>query len=316
MSNADMQEFGGLALRDAWNEHRKWTQIADRMRDRITTWRKYVLYMMVTGAALETLATQIPMGWIPALIGAVVLAMAPFFSSRFLTAKAIRNWTRARSASEGYKSLVYMYSAGGAPYHDPAKRDDELNKAIPTIGDAMGDLSNDLAQTEPDGKPLPGRLSNAAYVEKRVRGQVKSYYEVKARELAIEAKWLRQAELALSCLAALIAALVAGAQAIPEGVNPIGVVGWFRDNIGAWIAVLTTASGALLAHLASSRLDEQVTNYLATARQLRALARTGEGIPAGDAKWPEFVKTCEETISTQNRAWMAVLTEESGQPQG
>jgi len=94
-------------------------------------------------------------------------------------------------------------------------------------------------------------------------------------------------------------------QACRRLTNPVS--GDAAVRIAPWIAVLTTLSGSLIAHLSSRRYDFLVMSYLATANRLRRLLdhwRTA-GSPTGPPRWPEFVNDCENAIATENESWLA-----------
>ena len=74
--------------------------------------------------------------------------------------------------------------------------------------------------------------------------------------------------------------------------------------------MLTTAAGAVTAHITASRFDEQISNYLATAQRLSALELQASDTGQDGPSWPDFVYECENVISSQNQAWMSVLTED------
>ena len=71
--------------------------------------------------------------------------------------------------------------------------------------------------------------------------------------------------------------------------------------MAAWVPVTTTASAAIVAHIAASRYDQLIIEYLRTADRLRYLRDTERSrlTPAA------FVDACEDTISVENQAWMA-----------
>jgi hypothetical protein len=79
--------------------------------------------------------------------------------------------------------------------------------------------------------------------------------------------------------------------------------------IGPWVAVVTTIGGTIAAHAAANPYDFQATTFFATARQLSDLVQQASGKRPPSKEWSTFVRSCEEAISAENRAWMAKLDE-------
>jgi hypothetical protein len=73
-----------------------------------------------------------------------------------------------------------------------------------------------------------------------------------------------------------------------------GAASFGIGGLAAWVPAVTTVSASLTAHIAASRYDHQIVEFLRTAEQLERLrdARTNEGM--ADAA---FVEACEEVIS-------------------
>lgn len=309
------------AVKKMWDRHRIWSLVADDRKYKVTRFRLVVLYLTIAGAALQTLATQLPAGgWVAALLGGVCLGFVPIVSTRHLGRQKTNEWTRSRSASEGIKAEVYSFRAGAAPY-DGANAVEELVSRVEEITADLKDLNSFYAMHQPDGKPPPPSLGRDDYIDRRVKDQIDGYYRKTARNLSKQAKRLKNAEYALATIAALIGLVVGsvgGVDAVSSdtatsngATPPPEFVAWVRGSIGVWVAVLTTAAAAIAAHIAASRLDEQVSQYLATAQRLENLeVRLSPSIAPGSPKWSEFVRNCEEAISAQNQAWMAVHTEE------
>lgn len=130
-----------------------------------------------------------------------------------------------------------------------------------------------------------------------------TYYEPRAHKLHQQLRVMKIAEVSLALCAAVLAALAS-----------------LSANVGAWAAVVTTASGAVAAYIAAERYEFLWIEYSRTASELRRLLerRTGaDGRPLSDS---ELAAECENVISVQNQAWMARWgrenegTEETGRP--
>jgi hypothetical protein len=73
-------------------------------------------------------------------------------------------------------------------------------------------------------------------------------------------------------------------------------------------AVLTTISGAILAHVEAQRYDQVVSQYRATARRLRnaiATAPPPESFAVPSKEWSAFVVKCEGILAAENNSWLA-----------
>ena len=80
--------------------------------------------------------------------------LAPLVGRRAGTDQ-VHTWTRARSASEGLKTEVYSYLAGGSAYVGQ-DTDHELGVRSRRIVDAVGDLLRTTVGVQPAEKPIPG----------------------------------------------------------------------------------------------------------------------------------------------------------------
>jgi conflict system pore-forming effector with SLATT domain/uncharacterized protein DUF4231 len=288
-------------VQSLWDEHVGWSRTAARLKSRRALWRSVVLILTVLGAALQTLAATVEISLVKMAAGAlgtVALALVPFLARSFLTAEDTRKWLRARSVSEGIKSEIFTYRAAAEPYVGPDALE-RLRKKTRDIRDWGKSLELERARDGSPTQPAPPSLDADAYLQRRAYQQVNEYYRPKAKQNAELAERFRWAELFLAGLAAVFSAAA----------TFTGEPG----ALGPWVAVLTTIGGSVATHAAASRYDFQATMYFATARQLVDLAQdwkaTGKSVPSRE--WSEFVRGCEEAISTENRSWMAKLDEPS-----
>jgi hypothetical protein len=235
------------------------------------------------------------------VIGAVALVLVPFIAKFFLTTEQVRQWLRARAGSEGLKSLIYRFQARAAPFAN-ADRAAVLLDAAKHSDDWLDKLAEELAGEANDREPAPGVLEPEAYVRVRVEDQVE-YYRKHARANAARARRFRRLELIAAAAAAIL-----GAGATALKLAPKAELG----GLGAWVAVITTIGGAVAAHAAASRYDQQARVFFATARRLEDLRNDwrARGQPQDGARWSEFVTACEDAISSENRGWMAKLDPE------
>ena len=286
-------------LETVWRNQRVWSLTASRLKKSIATWRWIVLWLGIGGAVLETLAAQLAtyapqastVRSVLAWAGAAALAVASVVIGRKLGRYDVREWVRARSASEGLKSEVYRYLTGSGPYAE-TDRDAKLLARTQETMKRVEDLRRHTATTQASAKEPPPPLNVEEYIERRVNDQINGYYRPTAAKLARRVARFRAAEFVLSLVAA---ALGVSAAAVPA------------EAAGAWVAVATTIAGAITAHIAAERYEYLVTTYLATADRLEFLSNQWL-VGSGDADAGQFVSSCEAIISVENQAWMAEWT--------
>lgn len=285
-----------------WRRHEQWSTLANRLKAQIGFWRTTSLVLGAAGALLQTAAVALGTGiagMSVSVIGAVALLFVPFIARYFLTPEQVRQWLRARSMSEGLKSLVFRFQARAAPFGE-GDRVIKLDEAAKRAESWVEALAVELAGIEDRTGTPPPALDPDAYVVRRVRDQIDGYYRPSARTNASRARRLRRAELAMAALVAALGGVTAALKISAAGVS---------TGLGPWVAVLTTIGGAVAAHAAASRYEQQARVYYATARQLEDLLAewTARGKPQDPARWSAFVTACEEAISAENRGWMAKL---------
>jgi hypothetical protein len=290
-------------LASVWQRHRQWSVLADRLKRRITWSRTIALVLSAAGALLQTLSASLKGGHLSgplAAVGAAALVLVPFMGRNFLSPEQVRGWLRARSASEGLKSLVFRFQASAAPF-DGADRAQKLDKTSKELESWTAALANELATVPTDGVKPPRTLKPELYLSDRVAQQIDEYYRPKARTNAKRATLFRWLELGMAAAAAVLGTIAAALQ-----------FGSQKGGPAAWAAVLTTIGGAFASHAAASRYEQQARTYFATARQLEDLRRERDADPnsGSPAAWTAFVSACEDVISAENRGWMAKLDPE------
>jgi hypothetical protein len=289
-----------------WERQRRWSILADQLKNGIVRWRSLVLGLSVAGALLQTLAASLPgttIGKIVAVAGFVSLGMVPFVAIKFLQPEQVRRWLRARSVSEGLKSEIYRFRARAAPYAG-ADRSSQLDQKGEELQVWFSEMASELAGVTVDTKQPPGPLDAATYIAARVTNQIEKYYQPEARRNNKRAKLFRWLEVGISGLAAILGGVAAGLHLTADPNSRVG--------IGAWVAVLTTIGGSVVAHAAASRYQLQARTFFATKQQLEDLRGKWlrAGSPAPGEEWSQFVSACEECISAENRGWMAKLDPE------
>jgi hypothetical protein len=277
---------------EAWQEHRIWSRAADKAKSEYHGWRLVVLVLAISGAASETLASQLTAtGFdlaqrILAFAGAAMIGLIPLVAAWRLKPAQLRAWVRARSASEGLKSRVYEHLTGLDEFSAPT-----LSGSLGRIQTAMEDLAPVRATAEADDKLFPAVDSVPTYLEARVREQIERYYEPKSAEHARAASRLKIAQFILSAVAVVLGAAAGLTDA---------------ETVSAWVAVVTTAGTAVGSHLAAARHELLTVTYLATSNRLKGLVRDFSAIDAPTrADELRLVNDCESAISVENQAWMA-----------
>jgi SMODS and SLOG-associating 2TM effector domain 1/Protein of unknown function (DUF4231) len=277
-------------LTEAWARQRIWSQAATRLKRRIDQARRAALLLGIA-TALAVAADQagglsVLAGRVLSAAAAITAGLATLLQRRAGTGQ-IRDWTRARSASEGLKTEIYRYLAGGTAYTG-GSRDARLGAETRSITEAVADLRRHTLAIEPDAKPIPPVRDTASYITERVDDQISNYYTPRARLYESRVRRLRMAGDLLGVTAVVLAALAAGFQV---------------GGLAAWVPVVTTVATSVAAYIAAARYDHLVIEYLRTAQRLEHLRQEHLAGPARDPA--AFIDACEAAISVENQAWMA-----------
>ena len=277
----------------------KWSETANRLKAGYQQVRWLTFVLAIAGALLAAIASQFdgrPRG-VLAITSAVLFAVVSFLTARRLDGLHATAWVRARAASEALKRAAYKFAARAAPYDDPALRSAQFNKEAQQIEQDVDDLLGRQVSGPPGSAPVD-MLTPAEYVEKRVKQQVDGFFEPKALALKATADRLRRIEFLLALTTTCITAIV--------GLANKELVGGLKFDFVALTAVLTTISGAILAHIEASRYDFTVTAYRATARRLRDALREMPVDPVVPSPaWSAFVDRCETILAQENNSWVA-----------
>lgn len=275
----------------AWAQQRIWSQAANRLKQRIDQARLAALLLSIATAVLAVAAQQVgglskPAGQALSAAAAITAGLATLAQRRVSTAQ-IKDWTRARSASEGLKTEIYSYLGGGTGYTGPG-RDQHLGTRTSGIVEAVSDLQRHALGIEPDGKPLPPVHDTGSYIDSRVNDQIHNYYDKKAAIYDRRARRLRAAGDLLGVTAVVLAAVAAAFGA---------------GALAAWVPVVTTIGTSVAAYIAAARYDHQIIEFLRTSQRLERLRREFGDNPVQDPA--AFIDACEAAISVENQAWMA-----------
>lgn len=133
-----------------------------------------------------------------------------------------------------------------------------------------------------------------SYFAVRVADQIGRYYRPKADWLAIRLRWFRRIETALAVVGAALGTVAAAAA---------------HASLAPWIAVVTTVGTAVAVHVAATRYEYQLIEFLRTAARLAQLKRVADAGASSD-ELDALAVSAEEIISVENQGWMAKLAEE------
>lgn len=277
-------------LTRAWAQQRIWSQ-ANRLKQRIDQARLAALLLGIATAVLATVADQAdglskPAGQSLSAAAAITAGLATIVQRRVSTGQ-IKDWTRARSASEGLKTEIYSYLGGGISYTG-TDRDQRLGARTSSIVEAVNDLQRHTLGIESDSKPLPLVDDTGSYITVRVNDQIHNYYDKKAVIYERRVRRLRAAGDMLGVTAVVLAAVAAA----------FGI-----GTLAAWVPVVTTIGTSVVAYIAAARYDHLVIEFLRTSQRLERLCREFRDNPSQNPA--AFVDACEAAISVENQGWMA-----------
>jgi len=275
-----------------WQHQSVWSLTADSLKARIDRLRLVMLGLGIASAALTTLGAEVSSfsevgGKLLLLAAGISVGLVPVVRAR-LGADAVSRWTRARAVSEELKSQVYRFLAGVEPFRGP---DPYAELATRSNGaqDEAADLLVETAGVRPASREVPAVDDVTSYVHVRLVPQI-GWYRGRSGELAVRLARARRAELVLSVVGVVLAASAAA----------------FRLDLAAWVAVVTTMTAALSSHVAASRWEYQLVEYLRTAGELSRLHEEWAGGDTTDqASADQLVDRCEHVLSVQNQGWMA-----------
>jgi hypothetical protein len=307
---SDSESAARQIVEAAWRDQAVWSETANGLKKALSAWRTRAAIAGVAGALLETLAATLPdvadFRWSRALValsGAVILAIVPYVIRTKVSKERMREWVRARSASEALKEEIYRFLVGAPPYGSsplPAA----LVDRVQSEKDKVQDLNVYAAGVDPSKRERPVDLTIDGYVDQRLNDQIDRYYIPKAQENSRAGKTLHDLEFGLGLLAVAMGAIASAASA--TGLS--GLAG-----LGSWVAVVTTSGAAVTAHLAASRYDHQAITYFATANRLAGLRDAWRADPdrLETARLGKFVDDSENAISSENEAWLSAWTREA-----
>lgn len=291
------------ALKNTWGQYRTWALSSRVYKNDVTRWRNFVLILSIVGAIMGTVSQQANLWnllktpqWLPTgfgLFSGFALGLAAYYSKEALSPDPEAKAVRARSAAEAFKSEAYLLAANAPPY-DTATTTAELAARTDRVKEAVANLAHETITSAQESEGMPTeRLSVEDYIKRRVDEQIDRFYIPRARENAKKLAIGKYLSLTLGAIAVVLGLLSAKYV-------------W----IAGWMAVIGTITAAIAARQYAGRYQFLVISYQATIERLRwlktewAIASKTDPVAAGN----KLVVACEETISSENTAWMAEFT--------
>jgi hypothetical protein len=276
-----------------WDSQSVWSQTADLLKARLDRLRLLMLALAVASAVLTTTAVQVMpwqsgVGRVLAVAAGVSIGLVPLVRAR-LGREAVSRWTRARAVAEELKAEVLPFLAGVTPYRG-ADRATVLAERTTRVQTEAADLLPHTVGVSPVPREVPAVFDVGSYVEMRLLPQI-GWYRRRADGLVERLGWARRVEVLLSAAGVVLAAVAATTE---------------TPQAAAWVAVVTTVTAAVSSHVAASRWEYQLVEYLRTGAELdRLLAEWQAAVLPDEVAADRLVDRCEQVISTQNDGWMA-----------
>ncbi len=299
-----MYDKDNFALVYAWEKYRVYAKTSRKRKSELTAWRFRVLVLGIAGAVLGVLCQEaIRLGFhevtwdrLPTVLGglsALSLGLATYFGKELVTTEHEHRWIRSRSIAEALKSQIYIFLTGATPYNTDDKAGRLLTKTEELL-ESVKDLPHESISEQEKLKGIPSHvLTVKDYIKERVDDQINGFYHPRSIEYAKKMERFKIIGLVLGIIAITLGAL--------------GSTGW----TAGWVAVISTVSISLAAYVYAGRYQHLIISYQATANRLELLRTRWDASGKTDSDLMErnqFILDCEESISIENRAWMAELT--------
>ena len=275
-----------------WHSYRIWAGTARFLKDDLSRWTRYTLWLAIAGAVLAAVGQELSKWPRPAkgasLLAAFAVALSAYFGKEALTGSKTSDWVKARSAAESLKSAIFLYRASATPF-DAADREKTLLDTVKAIEERVGSIQ---ARPAPDDKADPDLepLTVDGYIVKRVNDQI-AYYDRRSGEYQKKNDMLRDATFWLGAASVLLALI-----------SSFGVV-------PALVGLIATLTASLSAHAQSQQYQTLIVTYQSTSRRLVALKGAWDASHKTDADTADrnaFIRSCEDTLALENGAWSGV----------
>jgi hypothetical protein len=282
-------------------DQKRWSLTANRLKARIQGGRKMIFGLAVAGAILETLAAFRPQGdfVIQGVVaanleivrealgyaGAVALALMAVVRGQRLGRERLQAWILARAASESFKREMYRYRASSGPYIDGNREVKLLERRDEILG-KLSSLQKFVVEPDPGTVKVGGTLDAGGYISERVHSAMGWFRDRADKYSSAQGRW-ESIEYFLA---------IAGAV--------LGAAATFTHNhgYGVWVAVITTISGSVSAHVVAERYDQFTVSYRSIADRLTGILGRWKANPGALG---QFVEQVEAALLEENQAWIA-----------
>jgi len=315
------QENDEMHVESIRNRARRWSCLSKKLNRSLKFWGYFNLILQIAGAALSTLATQLPnMGWIVGIAGGLCLTFVPVISSSFLGPAKAEKRVRTRNVAENLKSEYYLYLAKVHPYDDKSTRFKVLLERVQDCQQSVSDVRALYALTklaDVKEEEMPPTKGRRGYVSARLNVEYQNLRK-KARYNADIGMLLTRIQYTLGGVAALIGMLAGSAgganYVVNDATDPSAqaiFVEFVSTKLGAWAAVFATATAAISSSITMGKYFELAAIFSESAQKLEDLFLLAheqhffedQSQEWYKKEWSVFVLDCEEIIAQENYKW-------------
>jgi hypothetical protein len=288
---------------EVWRQRDAWSRESSSAKKRQEASRRAALSLGFAGAVCGTLAAQ-PIELFKAqstllgIMAALLVALSGFLGRELLSSDQESQWSQGRILAEALQRECWLYLTRCTPYA-ASDRAEQLRTRCAAL---LANLGLERGPITASSKvEVPQVHSIDEYIEQRALEQA-AWYERRSGEH-------RSAHQMFRTITFLLGVLAVG----------LSVVGTTKPWLLAFLPILTTASGALVAWTQGSRIGAATSLYQQAAAQLRLsvaafrdAASERVALPAAEQTAAEvaLVQTCEAIMAQENGAWRAEWTNE------
>jgi hypothetical protein len=273
----------------AWSFYRQCAATSAYHKKQLELFTKMSLWLGIAGAIIGTLGQVIApdpkstASRVAGIAGSIVVALAGIAATQATAGRRDKIWVKTRAMGEGIKTSVYLFCASAPPFDGTDRASVLAERAEKAIQELQG------VELRPGTiKDPPGSLTVDDYIKARVDDQI-TYYTNTAIKYQERADFWRFCGL-----------LAASSGAILGGVSAM-------FSLAPWVALLSTVVTSLTAYVKGQQYESMIALYQATASRLLLLKDRWLDSGKSDADAAErnaFIKSCEDTMSLENGAWV------------
>jgi hypothetical protein len=286
------------------SDQKRWSVTASQLKKSISRSRLSIIGLAIAGAVLETLAAQVHQSvpdlavWV-GYAGAAALAVIAVVRQWKLGRERVQAWILARAASESFKRELYLYRTSAGAYAASSNPAATLFDRREEILGKVRSVQKYVGEPEKSTLNVPGPLDAEEYIKERVEGQI-DWFRRRAAQNAKLQGLFGGAEFLLAIAGALLGAALTMTN---------------KQVYGAWVAVITTVTGALGAHALAQRYEQLAVSYRATADRLASVVGRWRAVKGSLS---QLVEQCEVALLEENQGWIAgadeTMKENNGPP--